>query len=78
MAMLQVQPDEVEKIPPVRKHPNWKLAIKTIIPENKEQVEERELNNEADIKVYSDGSGYEGGVGAVAVLYRGFRMVKTL
>ena len=78
MAMLQVQPDEVEKIPPVRKHPHWKSAIKTVIPENKEQAGERELNNEADIKVYLDGSGYKGGVGAAAVLYRGFRPMKTL
>ena len=78
MAMLQVHPDEIEKIQPVRKHPHWKSAIETVIPENKDQAETRELNNEADIRVYSDGSGYEGGVGAAAVLYRGFRPMKTL
>jgi len=78
MAMLKVHPDEIEKIPPIRKHPHWESAIKTVIPENKDQAEARELNNEADIRVYSDGSGYEGGVGAAAVLYRGFRPVKVL
>jgi len=78
MAMLKVHPDEIEKIPLIRKHPHWESAIKTVIPENKDQAEARELNNEADIRVYSDGSGYEGGVGAAAVLYRGFRPVKAL
>ena len=78
MAMLQVHPDEIKKIQPVQKHPHWKSAIATVIPESKDQAETRELNNEADIRVYSDGSGYEGGVGAAAVLYRGFRLMKTL
>jgi len=78
MAMLCMHPDEVKKIPPVRKHPHWKSAITMVIPEDKKKVEARELHNEADIRVSSDGSGYKGGVGAAAVLYRGFRPVKAL
>jgi hypothetical protein len=31
-----------------------------------------------EYKIYSDGSGYEGGVGASAILYKGERVVKTL
>lgn len=78
MALLQVHPDEVEKIPPMRKHPHWKSAITMVILEDREKAEARELHNKADIRVYSDGSGCEGGVGAAAVLYRGFRPVKML
>ena len=62
----------------MRKHPHWKSAITMVVPEDREKAEARELHNEANIRVYSDGSGYEGGVGAAAVLYRGFRPVKTL
>jgi hypothetical protein len=51
MATLQVHPDEVEKMEPVGKHPHWKSAIKTVIPDDKEKAEARELNNEADIRV---------------------------
>jgi len=72
MAMLQVHPDEVEKILPVRNHPHWKSALEMVIPEA------RESSNEAEIRVYLDGSGYKGGIGAAAVLYRGFRLMKTL
>jgi ribonuclease HI len=63
---------------PIRKHPHWTSTISTVIPENKEQAEMRELNNEEEIKVYSDGSGCEGGIGAAAVLYKGFRRAKVL
>jgi len=56
MAMLQVHPDKVEKILPVRNHPHWKSAIETVIPEDKEKAEARESNNEVEIRVYSDRS----------------------
>jgi len=44
----------------------------------KEKAAEQEMHNEASIKVCSDGSGYEGGIRAAAVLFRGFHPPKTL
>jgi len=50
--------------------PTYKRVFTTTIAESKEESIKDEEKDEADIKVYTDGSGYEGNVGTAAVLYR--------
>ena len=78
MHTLQVPPDKIETIATVRREPTWASSISSQIAASKDLAEQAELCNEADIKVYSDGSGFEGGIGAAAILYRGFHRPKSL
>ena len=43
----------------------------TRIPGSKEEAKLEVVADRSGVSVFSDGSGYKGGVGAVAVLYRG-------
>lgn len=71
-------PKEMETIATVQRVPDWRCPIEIVIGETAEEAEERERNNEADVQIYMDGSGYKGHIGAAAVLYRGMKKVKVL
>ena len=75
-----LKPQDVETIDPVRRHPNYRPALKTVISNNKESalISANENHAESQYKVYCDGSGFEGGAGASAVLYKGNRIIKSL
>ncbi len=78
MNCLPIKPDEIEEIKPVRRDPRWSSKIGTIIEKDKEGAKRRLSEEEADVWVYTDGSGIEGGIGAAAVLLRGNRAPKYL
>ncbi len=62
---------EAEKIDTIKKEPRWKPAIKSIIDSTRAQGIERERNDDSDVKIYTDGSGIDGQIGAAAVLRSG-------
>ena len=75
-----LKPDNVETIDPVRRHPAYKPTMETVISANKEDALQLANTTHAatQYKVYCDGSGFEGGAGAAAVLYKGNREIKSL
>lgn len=78
MRTLKYSPKSIEIIGPVRAGPAWTSAFSTSIGESRQEAIEYLRNLQADVQVFSDGSGFEGGIGAAAVLYRGFRPPKAL
>ncbi|PSR73747.1 hypothetical protein PHLCEN_2v10417 [Hermanssonia centrifuga] len=79
--LFNLAPDAIETITPARYSPYWKPGHATEIAENKDQARESENRwaRKNGIRVYTDGSDVDGGVGAAAVLYKpGRRQVKTL
>lgn len=74
---LGEDPREVERIDIVRKPPGWKCPVEVTIDSSVDEAVRREWSNEADIRVYTDGSGHKGRIGAAAVLYRGFEKPKV-
>jgi hypothetical protein len=65
MHAYSLNPTTIETIAPVQHAPNW-IWIAT---DRKTAIDEEERDN-MDIRIYTDGSGYKGNVGAGAVLYR--------
>ena len=51
--------------------------MKTIVSESREEAEEDERADESDIKIYTDGSGAGGQIGAAAVLTHGPRPIRV-
>ena len=71
-SMFGINPDEIEKIPPVRIHPKNR-GLRTIcidIPPSKEESKRADSTAIEQIRVYSDGSAHRGKVGAAAILKR--------
>lgn len=64
----KIEPAKMETIAAVRHHPKWKPRIKAVIAQSKETAIANDAADDEFIRVYSDGSGYEGGIGAAAVL----------
>jgi ribonuclease HI len=69
MDTYEIHPNSTETIQPVRQTPKWNSAFKIRIAPSKEQAMEEETGDSAFIRIYSDGSGIEGNIGAAAVLY---------
>jgi ribonuclease HI len=62
---------EVERIQPAPTHPSWKPEITAYIADSKEEAVEEATGAMSDthhLHIFTDGSGFEGGVGASAVL----------
>jgi ribonuclease HI len=64
-----IQPSKMEKILAVRQPPEWTFGGEVIIRDQGEAMQ-LEREDEAEWKVYTDGSGIDGQVGAAAVIYR--------
>ena len=60
---------EIETIYPARLHPTWSAPFSTVISKNEEDAIAYDKANPASVKIYSDGSSIDGGVGATAVLF---------
>jgi hypothetical protein len=76
----QVDPKVVETISPVRRSPGYILAFKTIIPPDKDEAFAMVVitNEMAPVHIYTDGSGFEGGIRSAALLYIRECLVKVL
>ena len=75
-----INPKDIETITPVRRSPGYEPSFKMIIPPSKEVALPLAVltNLTAPVRVYSDGSGFEGGIGASALLYINDRLAKVL
>ncbi|KAH8836120.1 hypothetical protein DL96DRAFT_1412149, partial [Flagelloscypha sp. PMI_526] len=62
--------ENTETITPAIRRPSKDNKFKVVIPVSRKESKEMEEKDDADIKIASDGSGYEGGIGAAAVLWR--------
>ena len=67
---MENQHEELEIIAPTTEDPYHSPRFQTSIQETRELSIEQEDSDTANFKVYSDGSGFEGGIGAAAVLYK--------
>jgi len=67
----KIRTNEIETIGTSTKPPTWRNKIKTVIAPTREDAIQYARNDESDIKIYTDGSSREGGVGTAAVLTQG-------
>ena len=70
MYKFKLKPELMEKIAATRQSPKWEPDMAIRIADNKEKVKEEDSRDRACTKVYMDGSGIGGQIGAVAVLYQ--------
>ena len=75
--LSKIGPSSMEMVNPHPRHPSWKPPIKANIVSSIEEACRAERECEADIKIYSDGSGHKGNIGAAAIMKFGFRTPKT-
>lgn len=68
MAAFPYRPDSIETIQAVRLHPKWQRGFSARIAPDKKSAIEEDINDKAQVKLYSDGSGIDGSIGASAVL----------
>ncbi|KNZ74446.1 hypothetical protein J132_06958, partial [Termitomyces sp. J132] len=78
MKALGEHPKNMETIEIVRLPPDWECPVTVVLGESKDEAEERERNNRADVRIYTDGSGHHGNIGAAAVLYREGQKAKVM
>ena len=80
LSLCKTTPEKVETVSAVRRSPGYKVAFTTHICSSKDQALEiaEDIERKHPIQVFCDGSGYEGGIGASAVLYENNRVAKTL
>ena len=67
----------LEYVNPHPRHPCWKPPLSIDIAPSKEEACAADRDCEADIRIYSDGSGKDGTVGAAAIMNFGFRETKV-
>jgi ribonuclease HI len=63
-----IQPDHIETLDPVRCHPSWQPLHTHHIAANREDAITALRSREDELKIYSDGSGLDGMIGAAATV----------
>ena len=71
-----IRTNNIEIVNTIAKHPTWRNHIKTIIAKTREEAEQSAKDDKSDIRIYTDGSSHDGGVGAAAILMQGIHLVK--
>jgi len=70
MHEYELHPEKVEKIEATGRPNKWVPDFATRIADTKDAAVEEDKGDRADIRIYTDGSGSGGKIGASAVLYR--------
>ena len=78
MHRYSIQPKKIETIKAIRYDTKWKPGVKTEIAMDVEHAIASIPHDKADVKIFTDGSGMEGKIGASAVLYRQGRPKSSL
>jgi ribonuclease HI len=80
MQLVNIDPDNIETITVVRRSPSYIKSFSTYISELKEQALDKAeaIESTHPVQVFCDGSGFEGGIGASAVLFVNNQVTKTL
>jgi len=75
---FKIDPGKMEKAETAARKPGWKAPWEVEVARSREDGIKADKADRTGLKVYSDGSDVDGGVGAGAVLYRGGREVKRV
>lgn len=67
---FKIKPQHLETISPTTIPPTYKRIFTTTIADSKDESIKEEAKDDSDIRIYTDGSGFGGSVGAAALLYR--------
>jgi len=67
---FNIKPRRFETIKPDPLPPTYKRVFMVTIADSKEESIKWDAEDNSDVKIYTDGSGFEGNVGAAAALYR--------
>jgi ribonuclease HI len=79
MHISRIDPDLLETIEPIHCPPNFTPAHNTRIDSDKDlALSHDSAIHRNSIQIYSDGSGYRGGIGAAVVMYDNGRKIATL
>ena len=73
-----IHPKSTEEIKPLCHSPKWTPNVNFYITGNEEDTTQDMENAVEDIQIFTDGSGYHGGIGAATVLRRGRNPNKVL
>lgn len=78
--ITKLQPDDIETMTPIRRRPSYRPSFNVLIADSKATAHKdaEDLNDRRPIRVYCDGSGYDGKIGASAILYIGSEIKETL
>lgn len=76
--LFNINPDDLETITPTRRPPHSQTPFTTEIAKTRDESKQHSAEDKADIRIFTDGSGYEGMAGAAAILYRQRRRPKIL
>ena len=71
-------PKSTEAILPLRHSPKWSPNVTTFIAGEKEEAIQDAKEADEEVQIFTDGSGYQGGIGAAAVLRRRGKPEKSL
>lgn len=70
LQIYQANPNRIETISPVTKKPNQQRCFSVDVADSRLQSIINEKASDPELKIFTDGSGFEGGAGAAAVLFR--------
>lgn len=69
MTVSKIFQNKFKTIDTVKKAPKWKSTIKVTIAETREKAKKQDEEDESEIKIYTDESGYNREIEAAAVMY---------
>jgi ribonuclease HI len=76
--VFSINPNTQETVTPASHAPDTPPRFTTNIADSREESKADNVADKADVKVYADGSGIDGNVGAAAVLYKNGKRTRSL